>query len=250
MSQRDHFCGADGGCFYQIIYVIKFSVMNPPEQRSDRAYLEIRGRILRGEFPPGSKLSHADLSRRLGMSSTPIREALARLTQEGYARQVPNVGFFVQELRLEEAAELYEVREALETFAVARAAKAGRTRGFEDMVEALERYEEELRRPIRKERLVRDREFHLAVARLARNEWLARLLASVFDRIIMKRTLEGLVTHRRGAESIAEHREIVRLMEKGEAKKAVAAMRRHVRRGKTFVLEHLRTLQAIRQGTT
>ena len=218
------------------------------EQRSEQAYREIKQLILAGDFLAGSKLPHAELARRLEMSSTPIREALARLVQEGYARQTPNVGFFVQQMGLEEAVQLYDVREALETFAVARAVGARGGDGFEQVAEALERYEEELRRPIRKERLLRDREFHLAIARLTKNEWLERSLASVFDRIIMKRTLEGLVTHRRGVDSLAEHREIVRLMEKGETAKAVAAMRRHVRRGKKFVLGHLRTLTTIRRG--
>lgn len=219
-----------------------------PAHGPERAYQEIRSLIFRGEFPPGSKLPHADLSRRLGMSSTPIREALARLIQEGYARQVPNVGFFVQPLGLEEAAQLYEAREALETFAVAKAVKAGRAKGFGEVIETLERYEEELRRPVRKERLVRDREFHLAIVRLTGNDWLQRTLAGVFDRIIMKRTLEGLVTARRAADSLGEHREIVRLMEKGEGARAVAAMRQHVRRGKTFVLRHLRAIEAMRRG--
>lgn len=215
--------------------------------RPERAYQEIRSLIFRGEFPPGSKLPHADLSSRLGMSSTPIREALARLVQEGYARQVPNAGFFVQALGLEEAAELYEAREALETFAVAKAARVGKLRGFVEILEALERYEEELRRPVRRERLIRDREFHLAIAQLAENRWLGGMLASIFDRIIMKRTLEGLVTSRRAADSLAEHREIVRLMEKGEVARAVAAIRRHVRRGRAFVLEHLRAIEAMRR---
>ena len=218
------------------------------EQCSEQAYREIKQLILAGDFLAGSKLPHAELARRLEMSSTPIREALARLVQEGYARQTPNVGFFVQQMGLEEAVQLYDVREALETFAVARAVGARGGDGFEQVAEALERYEEELRRPIRKERLLRDREFHLAIARLTKNEWLERSLASVFDRIIMKRTLEGLVTHRRGVDSLAEHREIVRLMEKGETAKAVAAMRRHIRQGKKFVLGHLRTLTTIRRG--
>ncbi len=216
-------------------------------QRSDRAYREVKALILAGEFPPGAKLPHAALARRLSMSTTPIREALARLVQEGYARQVPNVGFFVQPMGLEEAVELYELREALETFAVAKAVKARASDGFDAVLGALERYEEEVRRPIRKARLVRDREFHLALSRLAKNEWLERTLGSVFDRIIMKRTLEGLVTHRRGVESLAEHREIVRLIEKGETAKAVAAMRRHVRRGRRFVVDHLETLAALRR---
>jgi GntR family transcriptional regulator, rspAB operon transcriptional repressor len=231
---------------YKISYEIFAMGGRDGRHRPERAYRGLKDLILRGEFPPGAKLPHADLARRLRMSSTPIREALARLVQEGYARQVPNVGFFVQEMGLEEAEELYEVREALETFAVAKACRARDDRGLQAVAEALKRYEAELRRPIRKERLLRDREFHLAIARLAGNEWLERTLGAVFDRIIMKRTLEGLVTHRRSVDSLGEHRGIVRLMEKGEPARAVAMMRRHVRRGKEFVLAHLRTLDAVR----
>ncbi len=210
----------------------------------------MRSLILRGEFSPGSKLLHADLCRRLSMSSTPIREAMARLVQEGYVRQVPNAGFFVQRLALEEAAELYDAREALERFAVVQAARAlPASAALHEVSEALERYEEELRRPIRKERLIADREFHLALARLCGNGWLERTLGSVFDRLIMKRTLEGLLAHRRSADSLAEHREIVQAIEKGQPARAATAMRRHIRRGKGFVLEHLSALEALRRET-
>lgn len=213
-----------------------------------RAYQEMKTLLLRGDLHPGVKLSHAHLCQRLGMSSTPIREALARLVQEGYAVQVPNAGFFVQQLDFEEAAELYDAREALETFAVGRVARSIQVGALQQVAEILERYEDEVRRPIRKERLICDREFHLAVARLTGNRWLERTLAAVFDRLIMKRTVEGLVAQRRGTDSLAEHREIFRLIEKGETAKAVAVMRRHIRRGKQFVLEHLRTIEALRRG--
>lgn len=217
-------------------------------QQAVRAYQELKALLLRGELPPGAKLSHAQLCERLGMSSTPIREALARLVQEGYAVQVPNAGFFVQALGTEEAAELYDAREALEIFAVGRLAKSVPPGALTPVAKVLERYAEEVRRPIRKERLIRDREFHLAVARLAGNRWLERTLAAVFDRIIMKRTLDGLVAYRRGADSLAEHREILRLIEKGETARAAIAMRRHIQRGKKFVIDHLRAIEAMRRG--
>lgn len=204
--------------------------------------------LLRGDLLPGVKLSHAHLCQRLGMSSTPIREALARLVQEGYAVQVPNAGFFVQPLGFEKVAELYDAREALETFAVGQAARSVQADALRQVAAILERYEDEVRRPIRKERLIRDREFHLSVARLTGNRWIEWTLAAVFDRIIMKRTVEGLIAHRRGKDSLAEHREIFRLIERGEAAKAVVAMRRHIRLGKQFVLEHLRTIEAMRRG--
>jgi len=213
-----------------------------------QAYQEMKALILRGELTPGAKLSHRHLSTLLGMSTTPIREALARLEQDGYALQVPNTGFFVQHLGIEEAAELYDAREALETFAIGGAATADWPDGLRLVTHELDAYEDEVRRPIRKERLIRDREFHLALVRLVGNRWVERTLASVFDRIIMKRTLDGLVAARRGADSLAEHREIVRLIEKRETAKAVTATRRHIRRGKAFVLQHLRTIDDMRRA--
>ena len=70
---------------------------------------------------PGQKLNHQQLSERLGVSRTPVREALTRLWQEGYVSFLPNRGFTCKEIRLQEAEELYAVREALEAFAVEKA---------------------------------------------------------------------------------------------------------------------------------
>ncbi len=60
--------------------------------------------------------------------------------------------------------------------------------------------------------------------------------------------VEGLVAQQRGPDSFAGHREIFRLIEKCETAKAVLVMRRHVRRGEQFALEHLRTIEARRRG--
>ena len=70
---------------------------------------------------PGQKLHHQQLSERLGVSRTPVREALTRLVQEGYVSFLPNRGFTCKEIRLQEAEELYELRESLEAFAVEKA---------------------------------------------------------------------------------------------------------------------------------
>lgn len=111
--------------------------------RPVRAYQEVKTLILRGELPPGSKLSHRHLSSLLGMSTTPIREALARLAQEGYAHQVPNAGFFVQQLGLEESAELYDActsfTEELRRFSLAEMLPAfGAVLGIDEVVSELD----------------------------------------------------------------------------------------------------------------
>ena len=91
------------------------------ENLSARVYHQIKRLILSNEIMPGQKLNHQQLSERLGVSRTPVREALTRLGQEGYVSFLPNRGFTCKEIRLQEAEELYELREALEAFAVEKA---------------------------------------------------------------------------------------------------------------------------------
>src|SRR6201988_5480501 len=93
------------------------------ENLSARVYAQIKNLILSNEVLPGQKLHHQELSERLGVSRTPVREALTRLVQEGYVSLLPNRGFTCKEIRLQEAEELYDLREALEAFAVEQAVR-------------------------------------------------------------------------------------------------------------------------------
>ena len=90
------------------------------ENLSGQVYRQIKALILCDEILPGQKLHHQELSERLGVSRTPIREALTRLVQEGYVALLPNRGCTCKEIRLQEANELYQLRDALEAFAVER----------------------------------------------------------------------------------------------------------------------------------
>ena len=76
-----------------------------------------------GEFEPGQRLTELQLAERLGMSRTPVREALNRLAADGLLQATPQCGVTVPELRLDEIAELYRVREAIESQAARLAAE-------------------------------------------------------------------------------------------------------------------------------
>jgi DNA-binding GntR family transcriptional regulator len=91
------------------------------ENLSARVYNQIKNLILSNEVMPGQKLHHQHLSERLGVSRTPVREALTRLVQEGYASFLLSRGFTCKEIRMQEAEELYDLREAIEAFAVEKA---------------------------------------------------------------------------------------------------------------------------------
>src|SRR6188768_653952 len=99
----------------------------PADPLRDQAYRHIHGKLLSGELPAGHVLSEHSLAREIGISRTPVREAIRRLEQEGILEQVPRYGTIVRRPERRDLEELYQLREALEPYAVAQV--AGRLNG-------------------------------------------------------------------------------------------------------------------------
>ena len=89
----------------------------------ERAYVHIQRKIASGELAPGHAVSELALSKELGSSRTPIREAIGQLVAEGLLEQVPNRGAIVVKLTRQDIIDLYELREALEVYAVGKVAR-------------------------------------------------------------------------------------------------------------------------------
>ncbi len=89
-----------------------------PVGLTDWAYERIKGSILNLDYVPGAQLQIERLSDLLGISRTPIREALLRLEQDGLVRVAPRVGYFVSDVSRRDLEELYEIRELLESRAI------------------------------------------------------------------------------------------------------------------------------------
>ena len=89
--------------------------------QSEIAYDHLRKKIFHREFPPGSRIRYGPVGKEIGMSATPIREAIGRLASEGLVELVPQSGAIVKRQTREDAAEVYEMREAIEPFAAAKA---------------------------------------------------------------------------------------------------------------------------------
>lgn len=96
---------------------------DPQESLAIRAYRELEDLIVRMEFPPGLAISENELSSRLNIGRTPIREALHRLAREGLVHVSPRRGVFVTEIRVDAQRRLLEVRRGLERLMSARAAR-------------------------------------------------------------------------------------------------------------------------------
>src|SRR5436190_23417940 len=99
---------------------LKSSAARPLLQ--ERAYEELKRLIQRGTYPPGTFTAGRQLAGQLGMSKTPIKSALTRLGLEGFVAVSPQQGIIVREPTVHEILDLFDIREALETFVVRRLA--------------------------------------------------------------------------------------------------------------------------------
>jgi DNA-binding GntR family transcriptional regulator len=193
---------------------------------AEAALAELQDSILSGELPPGSPLRLEELAARLGMSISPVREAVRRLENLGLAVHVPHRGARVSELALDDLRDTYEVRLVLEPLAVRRAA----TR-FTDEDEAVARaHLADYRRARERDepRGARDAHaaFHFALYAASGSEWLLRLIRPAWENCERYRAIS--LQGRSSREVEGEHERILGACVHGLPDRAAAELTRHL----------------------
>ena len=142
---------------------------------------QLREAIILGELPAGTPLRLDELARSLGMSISPIREAVRQLEALGLAEHVPHHGAKVMRLDVEELRELFSVRLALEGMAVRRAASLFTAGDGAAARSHLAEYDEARRRGDIRAAVRAHGAFHFALYEAARSQWLVRLIRPAWD---------------------------------------------------------------------
>jgi DNA-binding GntR family transcriptional regulator len=206
---------------------------------SASVYGAIKDMIISNLLRPGHKLVHEELAKSLGVSRTPVREALERLQQESFIVRVPRRGCFVSEITAGEARELYGVREALELYALRQTAAIGLTPANIRALEGvLRKYAALVKDNVMRERLQVDRDFHLTLAAIPGNRALSDMLEAVYERIFLKIRTEGFRTTR-GAEGYEEHVALLKALKKADFTKAEKMLAKHITQGRNRLLAHI-----------
>jgi DNA-binding GntR family transcriptional regulator len=148
---------------------------------AEAALERLREAIIMGELTPGTPLRLEDLARQLGMSISPIREAVRQLEALGLAEHVPHHGAKVMRLDVEELRELFAVRLALEGMAVRRAAELFEPADGEAARAHLNAYDEARHHGDIRAAVRAHGSFHFAVYEAARSSWLVRLIRPAWD---------------------------------------------------------------------
>lgn len=202
-------------------------------------YQSIKDSILSNRLRPGNKLTHQALAESLGVSRTPVRESLERLYQEGYVTRIANRGYFVAEIDVQEVRELYQTREALETYSLQLIFRTGISAVAMKRLNGINaRYKALCMENLSRERLLVDREFHITLAEQCGNNHLRRTLRGIFDRLILKRRVEGF-HDLRGIEPYEDHVRILDAIGGDDEKAALGLLRAHIEGASTRFIQYL-----------
>jgi DNA-binding GntR family transcriptional regulator len=200
----------------------------------EQAYATLRRRLADGTYPPGSHLPEEELAAQLGVSRTPIREALRRLDAEGWLRVVPNQGAFATEWSIADIEEIFDLRAMLEAHAAEHAAAHPERRELEIMEEACDRAEAALPGgDLSAIETISDTNvsFHRALWEMSGQARCRTILHSLAVPPMMLRNFRNFDAAglRR---SLDQHREMIAAISAGNAAWAGAVMRAHVEAGR------------------
>lgn len=206
---------------------------------SEQAYLHIRETLLHSDVYVGQKILHNDLGHKLGISHTPLREAMFRLAAEGLLEHENYKGFSISAITLDEAREIYETREVIEPPMAAKAAGAMTPEKSVAFKKILEQYRRLLAEPYDRRRLLIDKKLHMQIAKLAGNKILVQTLNLICDKLIFKSLFEK-ISPERGQKIVDEHSQILRALDKKDGQKAAELMQKHLLEQKQYVLKNIK----------
>ncbi|TLM83549.1 GntR family transcriptional regulator [Pseudarthrobacter sp. NamE2] len=198
--------------------------------KSAYAYDELRRRILTGQIQPGAVFSQTMLAQELGVSTTPLREALRRLAAEGMVQLDSHRDARVTPLTADEARNLYVIRENLDPLAAGLAAGSRTPQDIANIETTLQRLTP-LSTSTDLDALTAHRDFHRAIYLSSHNPLLIGILEGLWDKADQYRQI-GLQSQRDSEKDQArvqeEHVQIAEAVIAGEADRAREAMHRHV----------------------
>lgn len=232
---------------YLIRFLIMFQiavVLMPPSQRRSKsaeshtqlAYAGIRNMLFHNEIGPGQKISYRDLSERLGMSQTPVIQALKWLEFQRLVRHEPNRGYYTAPIDLQEVAEIYDLREMIELDLLGRTIKTIDKNGLNTLHADLEAHLKASKEVYFYDRLLKDMRFHLTLARLSGCQVQHQTLVNLFDLLYLKYGAKFLFSSMLDAAD-QDHLALFEYISGGKTRDARSVLANHLRRVKTHVLK-------------
>ena len=197
-------------------------------------YKAIKEMMLNYEIIPGQRLIFIDLANRLGVSRTPVNNALSILANEGFLDFIPNQGYSVHEITKDEADSLYEIREIIELGSIGSAIRKLTPEKLETLGRQKHLYEKAVADQVSRGRFTLDQEFHSCYVQMAENVYLADYFREVYQRIFLRHRIEGLRADR-AQEVVLEHNGICEAIRLRDVEWARESIKSHIKAGKEYI---------------
>lgn len=208
------------------------------ELLSKRVYRILKEKIIKGTIKPGTKLFEAKLAEKMGISRTPIREAMRELAARGFVKMIPNQGIVVSSDSIEDIQEVMQIRGALEGLA----AHLATTKITEEEISKLENFLKQMEK-FTKERDGHafgeaDAKFHNIIANISGNQRLIQIRKNITEQAYRYRikllNFSGILNY-----STQDHWKIVEALKKKDSKKAEKFSQEHIENALKNILGHV-----------
>lgn len=202
----------------------------------------LREAIIIGELKPGERLMEVHLAEKMGVSRTPVREAIRKLELEGFVTMIPRKGAHVAELTVKDIKDVLELRAALDGLAASLAAQ----RITDSEIENLKQVQTNLNSYIEKNNLQgsvkKDIEFHEIIYRSSRNEKLMQIIGNLREQVLRFRVIY-LKDFGSAQNLIKEHSEIFEHIKNRDPEKAQKAAEQHIKNQEEAIISAVRKSQ-------
>jgi len=189
----------------------------------------LRELIMSGGLQEGDKIKEDELCSSMGISKTPLREALRVLSVEGLIKLVPNRGSFVSTPTFEEIREMFDVMSVLEGICARAAAQKMGVKDLATLEKLHTKLEKNFKGRAQREYIRVNNQFHSFVQELAGNRTLNQIVNGLRQKILLYR-YQSLNLPERFEQSIQEHRDLIEAFRKKDLKKVETLMRRHLKK--------------------
>lgn len=204
----------------------------------DVVFNTLREAILKGDIAPGERLMELDLASKLGVSRTPIREAIRKLELEGLVKMAPRKGAEVAEITFEDLRDVLEVRKNLEELAVDLACKRATQEDVKHLYELHEGFKESLKTGDLTVMAEADEAFHDAIYESTKNKRLIQIINNLREQMYRYR-LECIKDVELRNTLVSEHQELVETIESRRTESAKKVVQTHINNQEKTIVENL-----------
>ena len=222
-------------------YELKIDIYKPLR---DVVFESIRGAILSGTIKPGERLMEVQMAEKMGVSRTPIREAIRKLELEGLVNMVPRKGVYVANLSVKDITDVLEIRSALEGLAANLAATRVTAEDIKEIEKAVEEFNEAIKGKDFELIVERDLKFHDSIFKASGNEKLVVLTNNLREQIQRFRVM--ILKNSSGLKDLSvEHREIADAISNKDADKAQELATSHIVQAEYQILKMVENIDEV-----